>query len=47
MQKFIFKIIEENRNNFTVEEYKLIINHIELTKKIYLLGYMNSRETYK
>lgn len=47
MQAFIKRVIEENRNNFTVEEYELIINNIELAKKMYLLGYTNAREIYK
>lgn len=47
MQTFIKCVIEKNRENFTTEEYKLIINNVELAKKMYLLGYTHAREIYK
>ena len=47
MQTFIKTVIEENKNNFTKEEYKIIMNNIDLTKKIYLLGFVEARKIYK
>lgn len=47
MQTFIKNVIENNRKNFTTEEYRIIINNVELAKKIYFLGYTNAREIYK
>lgn len=47
MQTFIQEVIEENRKNFTEEEYKIIMHNIELTKKIYLLGFVDARDLYK
>ena len=47
MQTFIQEVIEENRKNFTEEEYKIIMHNIELTKKIHLLGFVDARDLYK
>lgn len=47
MQTFIQEVIEENKNNFTDEEYKIIMHNIELAKKIYLLGFVDARYLYK
>ena len=35
--------MEENKNLFTEEEWKLIENNQELTKKIYMIGVINKK----
>lgn len=44
---FIEQTLRENKELFSVKEYKFIFKNIELIRKIYLLGYINAREIYK
>jgi len=39
--------IEENKNLFTEDELKFIINNINIIKKVYLIGLINGRQMYK
>lgn len=43
----IGEILKENQELFSEKEYKIAVKNIELIRKIYLLGYINARETYK
>lgn len=47
MKTFIEKIIEDNKDSFTEDEFKIIEKNILLVKKIYLIGLSNGRDVYK
>lgn len=38
MEKYVVKIVEENKKHFTKEELELIYKNIRLTIKIFRLG---------
>ena len=44
---FIERALTDNKELFSAKEYRMAFKHIELTRKIYLLGYVNAREIYK
>ncbi len=45
--KFIKERVEENKNLFVDREIEIIKNNNSLIRKLYLLGFVNSRECYK
>ncbi|MBR3163600.1 MAG: hypothetical protein IKF17_05835 [Clostridia bacterium] len=47
VEKFIEERIMENKNLFNKDEKDFIRKHGNLIKKIYLLGFINSKECYK
>lgn len=46
VEKFIQERIEENKNLFTNNEIKTIEQNKIITKKIYLLGFVNSKDCF-
>lgn len=47
VEKFIKERIMENKKLFNKDEIDFIRKHENLMKKIYLLGFINSKECYK
>lgn len=47
LSNFVEKRIQENAILFTAEELKYIRNHKKCIEKIYLLGFIDSKECYK
>ena len=47
LNEFIKERIEENKELFTKDEIQCIINNNECINKIYVLGFINSRDCYK
>lgn len=46
VEGIVKKRIEENKELFSLEEHSIIENNINLTKKIYILGFINARDIY-
>ena len=46
LSDFVTKRIEENKNLFSEQEYKLIKKNLETIKKIYILGAKDGIETF-
>lgn len=47
VESFLSERLKENENLFTEEELKYISINKECIKKIYLLGFINARNSYK
>lgn len=47
MEKFIKERIEENKELFSKEEFKIIVNNINVTNKIYILATLDTYKTIK
>lgn len=46
LEEIMKERIEENKNLFSERELDFINNNMDIVKKIYCIGYYNSREIY-
>lgn len=47
IERFLQERIEENKELFTKKEYSIMMSHMYLIKKIYILGINDGKATYK